>query len=582
VDLTKYILVLTPFSAERLRRKQREGAVAEKVTEQSIKDFGSRDDLQVKTAIVSVFDKTGLIEFARLLHASGVTNLIATGGTLSALQREGIEATALERVGHFSEMLEGRVKTLQPEIFAGILARKTSEDHMRQVRDKKIGTIDMVVCNFYAFESTASRKGATDEEIIEMIDIGGPSLVRAAAKNYESVCVVPSPSLYKEIGDELSRNGGRISYETRKKTALKAFEVVASYDISIYNTLNSRFSSGLFADSFYLSARSFEVPKYGENPDQKAMIYAIKGSEGGVPAWKQLFGDVRSYNNYLDIASSFEILKGFESMPAAATVKHGQISGFATSNSGLADAYRLAHACDPEADFGNTTVLNRVVDSETAKLIGKNEGGGSEDVSVYTEIVLAPGYEREALELLKAKQKKKIRIIETGAPSSYPFDVKLMEGLALVQQSPNYELKLDPSKVTVETTAKPTANDMAILLGLWEVVRRVTSNGIVVGNGEYDESSGTLRKLWTLGVGSFRKRNGATLIALQNAGERARGAYCASDGFFPFPDSVEMLGNAGIRGIIQPGGSQSDRKVIEMANRFSIPMLLTHERAFKH
>ena len=550
------------------------------MTDESATAFRAHDDLQVRSAILSVFDKSGLIEFAHILLKNGVSNLIATGGTLAALTKEGIDATPLERVGHFPEMLEGRVKTLQPEIFAGILARKTSKDHMAQVREKKIGTIDMVVCNFYAFESTAARRDSTDEELIEMIDIGGPSLVRAAAKNYESVCVVPSPSMYSEIGEELSKTGGRVSYDTRKRASLKAFEIVASYDVSIYSALNSRFNAGRFADSFFLAARSFEVPKYGENPDQKAMIYAIKGSEGGVPAWRQLFGDVRSYNNYLDIASSFEMLKGFESMPAAATVKHGQISGFAASNSGLADAYRLAHACDPEADFGNTTVLNRRVDAETAKLIGRNDG--SEDQSVYTEIVLAPGYDDDALEILKAKQKKKIRVIETGAPSSYPYDVKLMEGLILVQQGQNYESRVDPSRVTVETEAKPSAMETAILLGLWEIVRHVTSNGIVVGNGEYNEQAHVLTKLWTLGVGSFRKRNGATRIALENAGERSRGAYCASDGFFPFSDSVEMLAAAGVRGIIQPGGSQNDRKVVEAANRFSIPMLFTHERAFKH
>ena len=410
------------------------------------------------------------------------------------------------------------------------------------------------------------RKNSKDEEIIEMIDIGGPSLVRAAAKNHESVCVVPTPSLYNEIGGELERTGGRVSLETRRKAAIKAFEIVASYDISIYNSLCARFNpSQQFPNSFYLSAGSFEVPKYGENPDQKAMIYSINGTSGGVPEWKQLFGDVRSYNNYLDIASSFEILKGFESMPAAATVKHGQISGLGMSAKGLADAYNLAHACDPEADFGNTTVLNRNVDSETARLIGRNEG--TNDSSVYTEIVLAPGYDGDALEILKAKQKKKIRIISTTQPSSYPYDVKVMEGLVLVQQSPDYSVKLSPSKITVETVTKPTIKEEAILLGLWEVVRRVTSNGIVVGNGEVDQS-GRLSRLWTLGVGSFRKRNGATKIALDNAGVRARGAYCASDGFFPFPDSVEMLGEAGIKGIIQPGGSQNDRKILEAANRY--------------
>jgi phosphoribosylaminoimidazolecarboxamide formyltransferase/IMP cyclohydrolase len=535
-------------------------------------------NLKIKTALFTTYDKTRVVEFANKLSAYGVS-VIATGGTRSALETSGLKVVSLETVGHFPEMLGGRVKTLQPEIFAGILARKDSSDHMKQIAEKGIGTIDMVVCNFYAFGETASKENSQEEEILEMIDIGGPSIVRAAAKNFESVCVVPSSKYYERIGEEIDRLGGSISYETRKKMALSAFEIVAGYDISIYNALNSRFARDQeFPSSFFISGRGFEYPKYGENPGQSAMIYSINGASGGVSEWKQLFGDVRSYNNYLDMASSYEILKGFENHPSAATVKHGQISGFAFSTS-LAEAYRLAHQCDPEADFGNTTVLNRTLDSETAKLIGKNEG--SSDDSVYTEIVLAPGYEPEALEILKRKQKKKMRIIQTTAASSYPYDVKILEGLILVQRSPDYARKLSRSLVTVETKAVPDARTFAILLGLWELVRRVESNGIVIGDGEVT-ASGELEKLWTYGVGSFRKRNGATKIALDNAGMRAKGAFCASDGFFPFPDSVELLGEAGVKGIIQPGGSQNDEKVVDISDKYGIPMLFTHERAFKH
>jgi phosphoribosylaminoimidazolecarboxamide formyltransferase / IMP cyclohydrolase len=538
------------------------------------------NDLKIRTALVSTFDKSGVVEFASKL-AEHKVSLIATGGTLSSLERAGLVVTPVEKVGHFPEMLEGRVKTLQPEIFAGILAKKTSKEHLAQIREKGISTIDMVVCNFYAFEETASKGNAKDEELIEMIDIGGPSIVRASAKNFESVCVVPSSSFYDEIGKELDGKNGMISLRTRKKMALAAFERVANYDISIYNTLSSRLesSSHEFPDSFYLSTKTFETPKYGENPVQSARVYSINDSTGGVPEWKQLFGDTRSYNNYLDIASSYEILEGFEQYPAAATVKHGQISGFAFSSESLSDAYKLAHSCDPEADFGNTTVLNRIVDKETARLIGKND---SDDDSVYTEILLAPGYERDALEILKQKQKKKIRIIETTRGSSYPYDVKIMQGLALVQRAPDYTKKLDKAKLTIETKKKPDGNDIAILLGLWELVRKVESNGVVIGDGLVSSDSGALEKLWTYGVGTFRKRNGATRIALENAGERAKGAYCASDGFFPFPDSIDLLGQAGVRGVIQPGGSQNDKKVVEASDRYKIPMIFTHERAFKH
>ncbi len=537
---------------------------------------GELEDLKIKTALLSTFDKFGLIDFARKL-ADHRVSLIATGGTLAAIEKAGLHAMPLERVGHFPEMLDGRVKTLQPEIFAGILARKSSQDHMRQIGEKGISTIDMVVCNFYAFEATAQRE-SKEEDLIEMIDIGGPSIVRASAKNYESVCVVPSPSFYNEISLELDTKNA-VSLETRRRMAVAAFEIVAGYDTAIYNELSKRFyPQKQFHDSYFVSARQFESPKYGENPDQRAMIYSVNGARGGLSDWKQLFGDVRSYNNYLDIAGAYEILEGFEEHAAAATVKHGQISGFAFSTS-LSNAYKLAHECDPEADFGNTTVLNRNVDVETAKLIGRNEG--VQDNSVYTEIVLAPGYEPEALEILKEKQKKKMRIIQTTNPSDYPYDLKLVQGLALVQEAPDYSNKLSPSKLSVESVSKPSKEDIEVLLGLWEVVRRVESNGIVIGNGSVS-GNGKLEKLWTLGVGTFRKRNGATKIALDNARERARGAYCASDGFFPFPDSVELLGDAGIRAVIQPGGSVSDKKVIQAADKFSMPMLFTHERAFKH
>jgi phosphoribosylaminoimidazolecarboxamide formyltransferase / IMP cyclohydrolase len=538
----------------------------------------SHSALRIGRALLSVFDKTGLVEFAKVLSEQGVS-LIATGGTRTALENADLKVSKLENIAKFPEMLDGRVKTLQPEIFAGILANKQSSDHMKQIAERGVETIDMVVCNFYPFDKTAQKVGTKEDELIEMIDIGGPSMVRASAKNFESVCVVPSPRFYKEVSNEIVSKNGYLSFETRQRMSLAAFEIVAAYDISIYNTLHSRFrSSGDFPDSFFLSGRPFESPKYGENPNQKAMIYSIRNERGGVAEWKELFGDKRSYNNYLDIGSSYEILKGFQHRPAAATVKHGQISGFAFSNS-IGDAYALAHSCDPEADFGNTTILNRAVDASTAQLIGRNEGRS--DDSVYTEIVLAPGYEPEALEILKQKQKKKIRIIEVTDGSSYPYDVKVVEGLVLVQQAQEYSRKLDASQTTSETKRKPTKDDLAVLLGLWEVVRRVESNGVVVGNGKVS-SNGELEKLWTLGVGSFRKRNGATRIALENASARARDAYCASDGFFPFPDSIELLGQAGVKAVIQPGGSLNDRKVIEACDRNSIAMVFTHERAFKH
>jgi phosphoribosylaminoimidazolecarboxamide formyltransferase/IMP cyclohydrolase len=558
--------------------------------------------LKIRTALVSVHDKRGLLQLGEKLVYFGA-KIIATGGTLKHLLGGGLPAQSLEDLVRYPEMLDGRVKTLQPEIFAGLLAKRSSDDHLRQLRERNLLTIDMAVCNFYPFVATDSGEHSSIDEVLEMIDIGGPSIVRASAKNFHSVCVVPSPEFYSKVIQELEMNRGYISLNFRKEMAVKAFEQVAAYDISIYNSLQRRLCEGkLFPDSFFLSARTYESPKYGENPNQKAMIYALEGVSGGIPSWSQLAGEPRSYNNYLDIASSYEILEGFEDKPAAATVKHGQISGFAFSVS-LADAYSLAHSCDPEADFGNTTIFNRIVDRETALLVGSGASAEEEQIKtskkdeaivknkpeqhqrqpspVYTEIVIAPDYEPEALEILKSKQKKKIRIIKAGEGSNYRFDVKVKQGVVLVQELQDYRKKLDPSKPTVVTERKPTQIETRIMLHLWELVRRVESNGIVIGNGE-SSTDGSIRRLWTLGVGSFRKRNGATKIALDNAGERARGAYCASDGFFPFSDSIDLLGKAGVKGVIQPGGSLRDKEVIKAADDYRIAMLFTHERAFKH
>jgi len=258
-------------------------------------------------------------------------------------------------------------------------------------------------------------------------------------------------------------------------------------------------------------------------------------------------------------------------------VKHGNISGFAFAPT-LSEAYSLAHSCDPEADFGGTVVLNREVDPECAMLIGKNEG--VKDSSVYTEIVIAPSYSPEALEILRAKQKKKIRIIRSTQGSDYPYDLKLLEGAILLQEAVDYRRRLDEAKLTFPTRSQPEEAEKAKLLAAWELVRRVPSNGIVVADGRYE--SGALTHFWTLGVASFRKRNGAVAIALGNAGARAKGAVCASDGFFPFRDDVDLLGRAGVRAVVQPGGSVSDAAVIAAADEYGMAMGITHERAFKH
>jgi phosphoribosylaminoimidazolecarboxamide formyltransferase/IMP cyclohydrolase len=316
--------------------------------------------------------------------------------------------------------------------------------------------------------------------------------------------------------------------------------------------------------------------KYGENPDRKAVIYSVDGWTT-MGSWKQLAGDVMSFNNFLDVGSAYDIVEGYEDVAAVATVKHGQISGFAFAPT-VVEAYTLAHSCDPEADFGGTVVTNREVDLQAARLIGRNEG--ARDGSVYTEIVIAPAFTPDALSELKKKQKKKIRIIQTTERPDYPYDLKVIEGAILLQEMPNYRVKLEASKIKVPTKAKPDAHQLGKLLAAWEVVRKVQSNGIVIAEGSFEEEM--LARFWILGVASFRKRNGAVKIALDNAGDRSRGAVCASDGFFPFRDSVDLLGGAGVSAVIQPGGSTNDAAAIQAADQYGMVMVLTHTRAFKH
>jgi phosphoribosylaminoimidazolecarboxamide formyltransferase / IMP cyclohydrolase len=530
---------------------------------------------KVRTALVSVADKTGVVEFCLELEKMGVT-LLATGGTYTSLKDAGVHVRSLQDDMNLPQALSGRVKTLHSPLFAAILAKRTPE-HLAELKAMNVEPIDMVVVNFYPFEKVAADPSSDDEKVIENIDIGGPSMVRASCKNFRYVTVVPSPSLYTKVVEELKENGGSTTLETRRKLAIEAISITGAYDSAIYSGLWKRFEgSDRLPGKFLLSASKFQDAKYGENPDQKATIYSVDGAKS-LAGWEQLAGDTLSFNNYLDIGSAYDILEGFEDTPAAATVKHGNISGFAFAPN-IAEAYELAHACDPEADFGGTVILNREVDSETAMLIGKNEG--IKDSSVYTEIVIAPSFRTDALDLLKSKQKKKMRIIKATARTTYPYDLKLIQGAVLLQDTVDYRKKLDPSKITIPTKVQPEEATLAKLLAAWEVVRRVPSNGIVVANGKYDEEA--LTHFWTLGVASFRKRNGAVRIALDNAGEKARGAVCASDGFFPFRDDVDYLGNAGVMATIQPGGSVSDNDVVAAADHYGMTMAMTHTRAFKH
>jgi phosphoribosylaminoimidazolecarboxamide formyltransferase/IMP cyclohydrolase len=528
--------------------------------------------VKLKTAVVSVSDKEGIVEFATELQKFGV-ELLASGGTFTALKGAGVAVRSLQDDMHLPTALSGRVKTLHAALHAAILAKGT-EEHMKELAAMGVRPIDAVVCNFYPFAEAAGRPGARDEDLVEAIDIGGPTMVRAASKNFERVLVVPSREYYPEVVEELRRTGGGTSLGFRRRMAKEAFSATSAYDSSILRGLESRGEE--LPERFVLSATKVMDAKYGENPGTKARVYSADGWKT-MASWKQLAGETMSFNNVLDVGSAYSVLEGFENVAAAATVKHGQISGFAFAPT-VSEAYRLAHSCDPEADFGGCVVANRPIDAEAARLIGRNEG--VEDDSVYTEIIVAPGFTPEAMEILAAKQKKKIRVVEAGARTSFPYDVKVLQGAVLVQDATDYRIRLDRSSLTVPTRRKPDGPELEKLLAAWEVVRRVQSNGIVIASGAFEGDE--LKRFWTLGVASFRKRNGAVKIALENAGERAKGSVCASDGFFPFRDSVDLLGSAGVKSVIQPGGSTKDPDSVRAADEHEMAMIFTHVRAFRH
>ena len=528
-------------------------------------------NVKVRTALVSVSDKTGLSSFASRLVDFGV-ELLATGGTYALLKESKIPVRSLQEDLNLPTAVSGRVKTLHAPLHAAILARRTPE-HLAELKSMGVRPMDMVVCNFYPFQKVLTEAPVLDT-LVENIDVGGPTMVRAASKNFESVVVVPSPSLYGKVLNEMTLNEGGTTLEFRKQMALEAFSITASYDATIYNGLGAGAGAG-FPDRLLISATKYKDAKYGENPDRAAVIYKIDGWRT-MSEWEQLTGEPLSFNNFLDVGSAYDIVEGYDD-PAVATVKHGHISGFAFAPT-VAEAYSLAHSCDPQADFGGTVVANRTIDLEAARLIGKNEG--AKDSSVYTEIVIASDFSPEAVELLERKQKKKIRLVKADSRPDFPLDLKVLQGAILAQEAVDYRIKLDPKKVTFPTKVKPEGGRLQELLAAWEVVRKVHSNGIVLARGDFDGRK--LAKFWTVGVASFRKRSGAVKIALDNAGPRAKGAACASDGFFPFRDSMDLLGAAGVSAVIQPGGSANDQASVEAADEHGIAMAFTHTRAFRH
>lgn len=505
-----------------------------------------------KRALISVSNKEGVIEFARGLERLGY-EIISTGGTFQVLQEAGVKVTKVAGVTGFPEILDGRVKTLHPAIHGGILARRTP-DHLHQLEENNITPIDIVAVNLYPFRETVSRPGVTLEEAIENIDIGGPAMVRAAAKNHQNVIVVVKPANYASVLKELESKGD-LAPEFRLRLAMEAFSHTAAYDAMI-----SSYLAGLlnvqFPDVLSLAGEKVYELRYGENPHQKAAFYRQALAGTGLPNARQLNGKELSYNNIIDTEAAWALVREFDE-PACVIIKHTNPCGTALGSS-LAEAYERAFAADPVSAFGGIIALNRKVDVETA---GKITGP-------FMEVVIAPDYDAEALEILRTK--KNLRVLSLPLTGAADLQVKSVEGGFVVQEMDRHRLRTED--LTVVTARQPSGEELRELFFAWKVVKHVKSNAIVVA-----------KDGMTLGVGAGQmNRVGAARLALEQAGEKAAGAVLASDAFFPFKDTVELAARYGITAIIQPGGSIRDEESIEECNRHGIAMVFTGIRHFKH
>ncbi len=523
----------------------------------------SRTLPKIQRAILSVTDKTGLVDFARRLADLGI-ELISTGGTAKLLRDSRIAVKDISELTGFPEMLDGRVKTLHPKVHGGILHRRENPSHTAAVAEHGIQPIDMVVVNLYAFEKTATKPGVAFEELIENIDIGGPSMIRSAAKNFHDVAVVTSPVDYPAIAEELARSGGGLSLETKWRLAQKAFATTAAYDSAIASTLErvpADFqvlpTSEAFPQTLRLSFQKNLDLRYGENPHQKAAMYS-DGSGAGVANAHQLQGKELSYNNIVDLQAAWDLAQEFDPNEAAvcAIIKHTNPAGTATGKT-IAEAYKRALECDPVSAFGGVIGVNRPIDAEAAEEMHK----------LFLEVIAAPGFDEAA----KAKfaTKKNLRLVEVKA-APQKWILKNISGGMLLQD--NDSRPLHDVDLKVVTQRAPTPEETRAMLFAWKVCKLVKSNAIVYA-----------RDGQTVGVGAGQmSRVDSAKIGAMKAQLPLRGTVAASDAFFPFPDGVEEIAKAGATAIIQPGGSQRDPEVIAAADRLGLAMLFTGVRHFRH
>lgn len=511
----------------------------------------------IRRALVSVYDKTGLEELARGLHAAGV-ELVSTGSTAAKIAAAGVPVVKVEDLTGFPECLDGRVKTLHPKVHAGILADLRLPDHQRQLEELGVKPFDLVVVNLYPFRETVAS-GATPDECVEQIDIGGPSMVRAAAKNHPSVAVVTSPDRY---GDVLSAvKSGGFDLTTRKRLAAEAFQHTAAYDVAVASWFASEYApvdASRFPDFLGATWERSHTLRYGENPHQPAALYT--SGAGGLAEAEQLHGKEMSYNNYTDTDAARRAAYDHED-PCVAIIKHANPCGIAIA-SNVAEAHRKAHACDPLSAFGGVIAVNRPVTKEMAEQVAE----------IFTEVIVAPEYEDGALEALT--KKKNIRVLRAHRAPANPTELKPIDGGALLQVTDRLQADGDnPASWTLATGDALNEGELDELAFAWRACRAVKSNAILLAK---DGAS------VGVGMGQVNRVDSAKLAVERAGAERARGSYAASDAFFPFPDGLEILAEAGVRAVVQPGGSVRDELVVEAAKKAGITMYFTGTRHFFH
>lgn len=519
--------------------------------------------LQIKRAIISVFNKEGIVDFAKGLSEWGV-EILSTGGTAKVLKKEGIPVKEISQYTGVSSMLNGRVKTLHPDIYAGILALRDNPSHMEEIKARETALIDMVVINFYPFQEVIQKKGVDIKEIVENIDIGGPTMLRSAAKNFFSVAAVSNPDQYFSILEELKENKGYLNEETCFDLAIKVFQEVSAYDALIARYFSEK-KGEKFPGIINFSFRKKDDLRYGENPHQKASLYIeMPEKNWGLLKAQKLGGKNLSFNNLLDFNAAFDLLGEFKE-PTAIVIKHTNPCGVGSADN-LLEAFKKAYSGDPLSAFGSIIGLNKIVDKATAREIASP--------GTFIEGIIAPDYEDKALNILETGQKwgKNVIILKIDSFSSpkEELDIRKISGGILVQEEDTDTYF--PQNLKVVTKREPSPEEKKELIFAWTVCKHIKSNALVFSK---DKT--------VVGVGAGQmSRIDSCLIALQKAKDRAKGAVLASDAFFPFPDVVEEAGKAGIISIIQPGGARRDKKVIKMADNYGIAMLFTGMRHFKH